>query len=118
MSTLQWSFFSSTYFVMYVLAVEPAHACSLIVTLPHDAPRVAAAPPAIVSAAAAAIATEAQSQRFDIPPSSLLDAPARAPVPLCDPVECNAEREDRERRHHALPERVSLESLGDLVTES
>src|SRR5215210_3808586 len=120
MSTVQPSFFSSTYFAMYVLAVDPAHACSLSVTFPHEAPRVAAAPLDPTSAVAAATATAAQTQRFDIspPPSTLLvDPAARAPVALRDSVERDAQREDCQGGDDAVAECVSLQALGDLIAE-
>src|SRR5881392_3352690 len=49
MLTLQPRFFSSTFLTTYVLAVEPAHACSLSVTVPH-AFDLAAAPPVTATA--------------------------------------------------------------------
>src|SRR5215210_880714 len=136
-STLQPSFFSSTYFATYVLAVEPDHACSFRRTFPHDAavlPAVAV-PTASATGTAAAIASATTRRRrllrspSFIQPSLCLPWFARSPLrssprghpsaapALRDPVERDPEREDRERRDDALPERVPLQALGDLVAE-
>src|SRR5205807_2578791 len=77
MFTLQPSLCSSTYLATYVLAVEPAHACSLSVTVPHLAFDPAVALPTASAAPASASARTGRSNRlrldpryFDIQPSS------------------------------------------------
>src|SRR5581483_8559403 len=129
--TLQPRNFSSMYLAPYVLAVEPAHACSLSVTVPQLAPLRAPAVPTTASAAtSAAPATAATTRtrlvrrRFDIRPSSFTsvfppcsDVATPLAVALRDPVERDPEREDRERRDDAQPELVALQPLRHLVAE-
>src|SRR3990172_6424822 len=66
--TVQPRFFSSTYFVTYVFAVEPAHACSFRVTVPHDC----RAPPRALPDETSPITTTS-----DAPSSSVKRAPTR-----------------------------------------
>ena len=118
--------------------MEPAHACSLSVTVPHAAPVRAVAVPTAASAAPTAEqarpvpTTAAAPSSETIRHSRLLCRPSMAPLrdrastralaprptaPLGGAVEGDPEREDRDRRDHALPERVALQALRDLAAE-
>src|SRR4051812_25934691 len=61
----------------------------------------------------------ASASTYQPPPStfSLIDCPARASIALRDPVECDAEGEDRERRAPPLAECIPLQALCALVAE-
>src|SRR3954471_653990 len=125
---LQPRYFSSAAFAMYVLAVEPAQACSLSVTVPQLAFVLApAVPPTTITAAATSATTPPRAtsprrplKRSDIVPPpwglSLTGGPCSRST-LRYAVECDAERENRERCHDPLPECVALQALRDLVTE-
>src|SRR3954447_7061438 len=105
MFTLHPRFFSNTFFTTYVLAVDPAHACSLIVTVPH-AFDPAAAPPVNATATKTAATIIPPTRTFiPCPPlysRQVLEPPAAASSR--DPVEDDPECQDRERREHALSE--------------
>jgi len=107
------------------LAVDPAHACSLSVTVPHAdfaAPAVPTSMTAVAAiarpAAASATLRRPLTDPTSVPPLWLAFTPvaSRAPVPG-DAIECDAEREDRNRCHDAQPECIALEPCCDLVAE-
>src|SRR3954465_5930807 len=104
MLTLQPRYFSSAALATYVLAVEPAHACSLSVTVPQLALVLAPAVPttstpvAAIAPAAGATAIQRPLTRSFIRASSSFALgllPCAHPA-LGDAVERDAEREDRD----------------------
>src|SRR6266542_4236520 len=117
MLTLQPRLFSRTFFTTYVLAVEPAHACSLSVTVPHAFAR-APAPPTTTAATTSAATASPPARTFILPPfrSRQFSQPLAAPS-LCHPVERDPQREDRERCEHSLSEQAAVEPLRHVVTK-